>query len=450
MAQQCDCALGKEDEPRPLCEEQVADTETELLLYGLCDIVAMLVCLLVVLKMQKKQAVLDGRGDAAMISMSDYTVLLRPSRPWKLGGRGQADFKARLQAHVQQLAGPVATVPHTGQVCIWLAFFEEKRIGLWRQKVAALLGLEKALKLLGDCEENDHPAVDRVLAKVAKVNAQLEGEAKHVHGHGEVYVAAAFVSFESAMDCENMLAGKYMPQHKGATEGPLEFAEETFRAMEAGEPDTIIFEHQQYSERQHSWRQIISLAFTMAVLGGAAVISIVLKNNTPVESLHFCEHFEEDFSEPYTSDFTKDVEFWHAKPNHPEWLHESRNVCDGATGDSFAPAVQEFYKHGWETVRKGTSVITFPSLVHLEHSIEICDDSNFVAFNDTRDLCINQTNASDPNNNVCQSSEKMRLDWSDASAAGCVRKNDPETLPRHTSRCTPPHHSTIMTLPASS
>jgi hypothetical protein len=230
-------------------QDESGVTSKRLLWYACLDLLAALIVLIIVKKMKARKMELDELSDAAMVSMSDYSVQLRPrGGHWLLPAKADAPmgqqraFKENLRDHIEKHLGKVAMVEMQGQLDqhdqvqkelgIWLAFPEEQRIGSWKKKVQLLYELEEALARLdgthaigfGRNKAKELPAavaaekpveVDllgapqavkfpektvKLATKVSKLVLQLEKLNEELTVEGQTKVVCAFVTFEDEKD----------------------------------------------------------------------------------------------------------------------------------------------------------------------------------------------------------------------------------------------------------
>ncbi len=355
------------DEPE---DEANSATATQLLVYACIDLLAACIVLLVVRRVNNRKVELDELSDAAMISMSDYTVQLRPQRgywrlPQKASAVGQQQaFKESLRAHVEKHLGKVAMWKTEGseqpELAIWLAFEEEHRIACWEKKVALLQRLEHALGCLDGsysigCGQNKASAVvetpvtpyvpgsaetvrvppqsvqlattvSKLVMQLEKVNEELDREEKND-------VVCAFVAFDDERDqdraCDLVLARKTKAAavHPEMDSGALHFAGRDFKIREAPEPDTINFSHLQYSAKKRNMRRVMTTLTLLGVLVGFMMVILKLRSlsiDTAFENVCPTIMWEE------SSDYA---------------------LCDGAYQGNFSSEAQSHYKDRWQYVK---------------------------------------------------------------------------------------------------
>jgi hypothetical protein len=322
------CAAGGGSDGSELCCDSCesaaskSKAEMQLLVYSVLDMLMVLVVVGMVLWGRKRKVALDGESDAGMISMSDYSVQLRPARhkgkPWKLDTslpNAVDRFKQGVKRHMEQQGLRVAT-GRGGEPCVWLVFPEERRIKLWQQKVVLLGNLEEALapfiqeKVLQK-QEKALKTVDRVAAKLLEVNdriAACPAEKRQQHG---AEVTSIFCSFEDEQDQDKAIdlaaaawSNKWRRSRRSNTVHsgsdsmvvyPAEPASDRrrFRVREANEPDSLLYEHLQYNENDRKARKMVANLALAAMLVLALAVTGVIKSMTPnVAFIAQCENMQ--------------------------------------------------------------------------------------------------------------------------------------------------------------
>lgn len=414
-------------------EGESGSTDTLLIVYACVELLAAFIVLMIVKKVNDKKAELDELSDAAMVSMSDYTVQLRPREGfWRLPekadppiGRQQA-FKESLCAHVEKHLGKVARVPseETGQseLGIWLAFPEEQRIAYWRQKVALLKRLEDALAHLDGthvigCGRNKATAVvetsvkphvppsadtvtfpsktvslatkvSKVVLELEKLNEKLAGEEKHNE------VVCAFVTFEDERDQDKACDLVAKPKARASAVHPevdggqdtLHFNGRDFKIREAPEPDTLLFTHLQYSARSRNKRRGIAILALIVVLVGFMAVTLEVRNlvtDTAFDTV--CPNIEWDPSSDYA-------------------------ICDGAYDGNFSIEAQTHYKTRWQYVWDAVGT-QLPRVAEIDLASSMR--------NETAQCMLHQDRADDKFVTGC--CEQQDRTWAAAARESCTR-----------------------------
>ena len=372
-------------------------TSTRLVVYACLDLLATFIVLIVVRRVKRRKTELDELSDAAMISMSDYTVQLRPRGGyWRLPEKADAPmgqqqaFKESLRSHVEKHLGKVAMLAseesEQPELGIWLAYPEEHRIACWQKKVVLLKRLEHALGCLDGthsigCGRNKASAiaeapvkpyatgyddlakvpaktislatnVSKLVMQLEKINEELEREEKNE-------VVCAFVAFEDERDqdkaCNLVLKTKTKASavHPEVEPNALHFAGRNFRIREAPEPDTIMFSHLQYSARKRTMRRSMATATLVGVLVGFMLLILKFRSLTTDTAFGtVCPAIEWDPSSDYA-------------------------ICDGAYAGNFSSEAQQHYKERWQYVKDaaGTKLPAVAKMVltsSLHHETASC------------------------------------------------------------------------------
>ena len=359
-------------------QESPTLTDQKLLGYAAADMLAVVVLLFIVRAVNKRKTELDALSDAAMVSMSDYTVQLRPQgHNWKLPNKADAPlgqlrtFKEGLRNHVERHLGPVASVEINGnqEIGIWLAFAEEHRIELWREKVQLLYRLEEALGRLdgrytlgfarGKAKELKVPKEDLILPvadglggherpdapkKTGKLATQvawivlemesINNELSELGQSEDKEVVTAFVAFEDEKHqdkaCDLVLSKAHgnavHPDPNDLLHGPLYFHGRQMRVREAPEPDTINFQHLQYTaDRRNMRRALAGLGLLCWLVAFNIVILAARKLSTDLAFETVCGTIAWDNASDYA-------------------------LCDGAYAGNFTSEAQDHYKARWQHV----------------------------------------------------------------------------------------------------
>ena len=346
-------------------------TGTRLVAYACLDLLATCIVLILVKRVQKRKTELDELSDAAMISMSDYTVQLRPRGGyWRLPEKASAPmgqqqaFKESLRSHVEKHLGKVAMFvskeSEQPELGIWLAYAEEHRIACWQKKVVLLDLLEHALGCLDGthaigCGRNKALAIAKApvspyetgyddlakvpattisqATKVSKLVMQLENLNQELEREEKNEVVCAFVAFEDERDqdkaCNLVLKTKTKVSavHPEVEPNALHFAGRNFRIREAPEPDTIVFAHLQYSARKRNVRRSMATATLVGVLIGFMLVILKFRSLTTDTAFGtVCPAIEWDPSSDYA-------------------------ICDGAYAGNFSSEAQQHYKERWQYVK---------------------------------------------------------------------------------------------------
>lgn len=141
--------------------------------------------------------------------------------------------------------------------CIWIGWDDAVNISLWDRKRTILVRLEAAL--CGARKENDISLCDKVLAELDKVNSEL----KEVNAKTAWLPCCIFATFNHAEHYEDALDMK-----------EIEVGGLKCKILPAPEPETVLWEHLEYTAQQRKTRKrnIIVLTF-IALMIGAGVIS---------------------------------------------------------------------------------------------------------------------------------------------------------------------------------
>ena len=162
-----------------------------------------------------------------------------------------------------------------GEPAIWIAWNEEACFQLWAEKKALLFKLEAALKarrILGEVEGSD--GVKKVQLQLEEVNARLDkASPKQFYEDGEEVIeseiqfhtpVAVFATFESSKSFDAALKLKQLKMR--SSQGRSSTSELTVSIKGAPEPETILWENLQYTQKQRRLRAATIMLCTVTVL----------------------------------------------------------------------------------------------------------------------------------------------------------------------------------------
>ena len=301
--------------------------EVQLVVYASLNALLVIVSLVGVRYMTGHIAAIEEQAVGERLSISDYTVQLRPRCPWNLlhfgasqgGGREAGlptdNFQQGLQRHLEATTNVQVARNKDGTPCIWLCYSEETRIGLWRDKIEQLRRLEVALSSVdnlpnaspGDEEGTESSGVgantlspsatalrtvDSVATQLSLLNARLAYQVDRIVSERKAEIVCAFVVLEEHAhqnELTETMASEYAvavrqfksaqlhgSQMKHADPSPLLFAGEPFRVDKAPEPNALQYAHLPYTPFDTARRKVLIVFWaTVAVAGGSAAIVAV-------------------------------------------------------------------------------------------------------------------------------------------------------------------------------
>jgi hypothetical protein len=211
--------------------------------------------------------------DQQTITMSDYTIRVKPKhdREWtayKVTDQISKDEQRRrlqneLATELERLIRGSRIAQIDGKAAVNVAWNECELIRLWRQQLAELYELEAALKQY--TRSGVAQPVEALLGKMESTSQQVSS----LQDSKEWVPVAVFVTFESDDHYDEALAQQFI------TVGDIECA-----IKQAPEPETIKWDHLQYSSANRALRSAIIFVVTvvMLVCGVWAILeSAVLK-----------------------------------------------------------------------------------------------------------------------------------------------------------------------------
>ena len=234
--------------------------------------------------------------DANHVTMSDYTVEIKPcaGKHWnQFQVDEHHDKEHQRNALKQEIVEHLKADPELskddsliaqigGKDCIWVAWDNKEQIKLWRKKKQLLLSLEAALyenhhrgNNDGDGQISDLQAVGKVAGELELLNAQLAALEPGGEKRQRWRPVTVFVVFDSD---DNYQRSIETVQH-------ITVGGRKCKIKSAPEPETLMWEHLEYSARSRHFRNMLIFALTAAML--TVGVWLMLKSNELKEVLSY-------------------------------------------------------------------------------------------------------------------------------------------------------------------
>lgn len=233
--------------------------------------------LYMVLRAHHEMKEIVDKVDEATVTMSDYTVMVQPKVDggWtKYASKKKAKEADLLRDVEKALQGAdegaeIAELKDEDKLkkCIWVAWNDKERISLWTAKRAKLLKLEAALKTK---DEADASIVDSlrfslcgspkptVYDKLEELNQQLDNQ-----DQAPSVPVYAFVTLSSGAVADKLVSAKTTVEVGGVP----------CRVHSAPEPESLLWQHLEYSHKNRRNRRVAMMSLTTtALIIGALVI----------------------------------------------------------------------------------------------------------------------------------------------------------------------------------
>ena len=221
------------------------------------EAIGSLAMLWMVLRASKQMARLVEKVDQASVTMSDYTVRVEPRKPWK---SYQSVGKNKNLQLISDLKSALETTGQLAEIndepCIWVAWNDRKNIALWNRKRDALIKLEAALFEAKTAGNPD--AAEKAMDELDAVNKQLTD----LNANTSWRPVCAYATFNLAEHYEDALRAS-----------EVEVGGVKCTITPAPEPESVKWEHLEFSATQRSCRKfIIYLGTALALVIGAGAI----------------------------------------------------------------------------------------------------------------------------------------------------------------------------------
>jgi hypothetical protein len=236
-----------------------------------------LIMLVMVLRASKQMARLVEDVDRAAVTMGDYTVVVEPQSPWdeykSVGKAKRQQLLDDLERALEQAVPNAELAEIEGQACIWIGWDDRHNIGLWNGKRELMLKLEAALGV-AYTSGGDTTAAEKILGELDVLNKELR-MMNTICAWRPVYVFATYNLAEHYEDALNV---------KEVEVGGVKC---TIR--KAPEPETVKWEHLEFTATQRKWRKRkIYLGTFLALMIGAAVIGYANSLKVGTKYIAFC------------------------------------------------------------------------------------------------------------------------------------------------------------------
>ena len=252
--------------------------------------------LYMVLVAHRQMTALEEKVDKEAVTMADYTVMIQPQVDlgWKTNyASAKKSKRDQLILDVEKAlekaagaGGDLAEIQDEFKVkqkCIWIAWDDDENIKLWQAKRAKLIELEAAL-FVAKADGDKEPA-NTVLEELEELNKNLDQ-----HNESEewcpVYVFAAYNIGEKA---GHAIDGDPADPNPPNPPGEITVGGVKCNILQAPEPESLLWEHLEFSARNRMVRSYVIMAFTFtALMIGAVLISWANTLTVGTSYANFC------------------------------------------------------------------------------------------------------------------------------------------------------------------